>query len=103
MCLEPIIWGGWREVNIKGYDTKVVVITSICDKCLPMVFSMLDEWGNSNLNIRIEKKFVTKYSDKFNVKGWHIDPRYWNSDDPLRFCRYASVESRMYISPTNYS
>ena len=102
MCLEPKIWEGWREVNIKGCDTKGVVITSICDDCLPMVFRMLDQWADGNLNIRIDKKYVKKYADIFNVRGWHIDPRDWNSEDPLRFCRYASVEIIMYISPKIY-
>ena len=102
MCLATEYMKWWRYVNIKGCDTQGVAITHLCDECLKMAFHKLDEWGNNNLNIRIDKKYVKKYADIFNVRGWHIDPRDWSYLHPWRVCWYASVESSIYISPKIY-
>jgi hypothetical protein len=92
----------YHTVNVYKSATRGFVITGICDDQLSELFKQINEWFANNIPVRIEKKFVNKYADIFNMNGWNIDPRDWNSDNPLRFCRYASVETFLYISPTIY-
>ena len=108
-CVHAKLFGDYgvfkacRLVNINGCDTKGVAIIDMCDKCLPYLWHKLNELYELHLHIRIKKKFVEKYAEEFNRRGWVIDPRRWSSDDPLRFCWYASVERQhFYIAPSTY-